>query len=44
MKKTYATPTVLMNGSVVNETRISVGGQNEPAGFQALEGSVGFNL
>lgn len=44
MKKIYATPAVLMNGSVVSETRDTVGGQNEPSGFQKIEGSVGFNL
>lgn len=44
MKKTYTTPTVLMNGNVMSETRASSGGQNEPVGFQKTEGSVGFNL
>jgi hypothetical protein len=44
MKKIYSTPAVQMNGSVVSETRISVGGRNEPAGFNRVEGSIGFNL
>lgn len=44
MKKTYSTPALQTNGSVVGETRISSGGQNEPVGFQKIEGSVGFNL
>ena len=44
MKKTYITPTVLLNGNVMSETRDTSGGQNEPAGFQKVEGSVGFNL
>jgi hypothetical protein len=44
MKKTYLTPTVQMNGSVVRETRSDTGGENEPSGFQKVEGSIGFNL
>ena len=44
MKKTYLAPAVQMNGSVVRETRAEVGGENEPSGFQKIEGSIGFNL
>ena len=44
MKKIYATPSVQMTGSVVEETRDDVGGPLENTGFQKSAGSVGFNL
>lgn len=44
MKKIYATPSVQMTGSVVQETRDDVGGPLEGAGFQKIAGGVGFNL
>jgi hypothetical protein len=44
MKKTYLAPAVQMSGDVVHETKNFVGGRVEPAGFQKIEGSIGFNL
>lgn len=44
MKKTYSTPAVQQNGTIVGETRTSSPGMNEPVGFLRHEGSVGFNL
>jgi hypothetical protein len=44
MKKTYAAPAILMNGSVVHETRNQISGPLEPVGFQKKAGSIGFNL
>lgn len=44
MKKTYSTPAILMNGSVVRETLTSDIGLTEPVGRKPQEGSIGFNL
>lgn len=44
MKKTYFTPAVQMNGSVVGETRLASQGQTEFVGFRRIQGSLGFNL
>ena len=44
MKKTYTTPAVVTNGSVVDETLTSSPGPNEPIGKLKVEGSIGFNL
>lgn len=44
MKKTYNTPAVTMNGSVVQETRFSNQGETELVGKKIQAGSIGFNL
>lgn len=44
MKKTYATPTVILAGNAVRETMSADWGTAEPEGFHKLGGSVGFNL
>jgi hypothetical protein len=44
MKKTYATPAVVMTGTVVNETTNAITGDAEPGGFKSPVGGVGFNL
>ena len=44
MKKTYTTPAVLMNGSVVQETLSQDTGLAEASGFTKQSGAVGFNL
>jgi hypothetical protein len=44
MKKTYTTPAVLMDGSVIRETMGGTTGAAEPDGFNKNGGSVGFNL
>ena len=44
MKKTYATPTVIVSGSVVADTKSVNSGSGEPANKKLQAGSVGFNL
>jgi hypothetical protein len=44
MKKTYATPAVLMTGSVVGETLQEDTGVSESIGGNRKGGAVGFNL
>jgi hypothetical protein len=44
MKKTYATPAVVMTGTVVHETTNATGGDAEPGGFKSPAGGVGYNL
>lgn len=44
MKKSYFTPVVQTNGSVVGETRQLSSGQSETVGFRRIAGSMGFNL
>jgi hypothetical protein len=44
MKKTYATPTAIVSGSVVADTTSASPGIGEPANRKLVAGSVGFNL
>lgn len=44
MRKPYDTPAVIMNGSVVQETRFSHQGETENAGKKVDAGSIGYNL
>ena len=44
MRKTYETPAVVSNGSVVQATRNGGLGDVEPAGKRISTGSVGYNL
>jgi hypothetical protein len=44
MKKAYATPTAIVSGSVVADTKTVDSGSGEPANKKIEAGSVGFNL
>jgi hypothetical protein len=44
MRKTYVTPTAILSGSVVADTKSVSSGIGEPANKKLQAGSVGFNL
>jgi hypothetical protein len=44
MKKTYATPALVLSGNSVRETKGNISGPPDVQGFGAALGSVGFYL
>jgi hypothetical protein len=44
MKKTYTTPTAIVSGSVLADTKSVSSGSGEPINRKLAAGSVGFNL
>lgn len=44
MKKTYTTPVILTNGTVVQQTLTTEVGLCEPINQKDCQGSIGFNL